>query len=50
MQDSVTSSGLTSFALAAYTFGVVAAVTALVAVIGFLIDRSAARHERAKGR
>lgn len=45
MQE-VTSSGLTATALASIVAGVVTFVTAIVAVIGLLIDRSAARKER----
>jgi nitrate reductase gamma subunit len=45
----VTSSGLTATALASITASVVAGVTALVALIGVLIDRTAARHERKGG-
>jgi hypothetical protein len=48
--DNVTASGLTPLALASITLGVVTAVTLIVVVVGLLIDRSAARHERAKGR
>ncbi len=48
--DSVTSSGLTPFALGMTTLSFVALVTVVVVVIGFLIDRSAASHERAKDR
>jgi hypothetical protein len=42
----VTSSGLTPFALVTIVFGVVTSVTVLVALVGILIDRDAARHER----
>ena len=42
----VTASGLTATALATTVFIAVAGVTLIVVVIGLLIDRSAARHER----
>jgi hypothetical protein len=42
----VTSSGLTPFALVTIVFSVVTGVTVLVALVGILIDRDAARHER----
>jgi|CXWL01.1.fsa_nt_gi nitrate reductase gamma subunit len=45
----VTSSGLTATALAAIVAGVVTGVTALVALLGVLIDKTAAHHERTKG-
>jgi len=48
--DSLTSSGLTPAALSATVVSVVTICTILVAVVGVLIDRSAARHEREKGR
>lgn len=44
----VTSSGLTPLALAVIVTSVVAGCTILVAVLGVFIDRTAARHERAK--
>ena len=42
----VTASGLTSTALASIVAGVVTACTSLVVIIGLIIDRSAAHHER----
>lgn len=48
--DSITPSGMTSFALAATTAGVVTLVTALIVAIGYLIDRSAEHHQRTKDR
>jgi hypothetical protein len=48
--QNVTASGLTATALSAIVAGVVTFVTAIVAVIGVLIDRSAARKERTEGR
>jgi hypothetical protein len=47
---SVTASGLTATALAAITASVVTGCTLFVAIIGWLIDRSAARHERTRNR
>jgi hypothetical protein len=41
----VTASGLTATALASIVAGVVTAVTAILAAIGLLIDRSAEHHQ-----
>jgi hypothetical protein len=46
MQGDVTSSGLTATALASIVAGVVTFVTAIVAIIGVVIDKSAARKDR----
>lgn len=46
----LTSSGLTATALAMTVAVAVTVCTALVVVIGVLIDRSAASHERAGGK
>jgi len=43
--ETVTSSGLTPFALATTVLLAVAGCTCIVAVLGWLIDRSAATHE-----
>ncbi len=44
--ETVTSSGLTPFALASTVLAAVAGSTFIVALLGWLIDRSAAAHER----
>jgi hypothetical protein len=41
----LTASGMTPMALAMTTLGVVAACTAILVVIGLLIDRSAEHHD-----
>lgn len=46
----VTSSGLTATALAAIVTAVVTGITAIVAILGVLIDKTAAHHERTGGR
>ncbi len=48
--DGLTAAGLSPFALSAIVVSVVAGCTILVAIVGVLIDRSAARHAREKGR
>ena len=50
MQGEVTASGLTATALASIVAGVVTFVTAIVAVIGVVIDKSAARKDRTRER
>ena len=42
----VTASGMTPVALASITLGVVAVCTLILVVLGVLIDKSAASHER----
>ncbi len=44
--DTLTSSGFTPLALASITLAAVAGCTVVVGVIGWLIDRTAAAHER----
>jgi hypothetical protein len=46
----VTSSGMTPTALAVMVFSMVTVCTIIVVAIGVLIDRTAAHHERGKGK
>lgn len=46
----LTASGIGPYTLAAIVFGVVTVCTVIVAVVGLLIDKSAAAHEHQGGR
>ncbi len=46
----LTSSGMTPLALSLVVFGMVTLSTAILIVIGVLIDKTASHHERGKGK